>query len=215
MSRGRSEAASARRMANMRRGVLARGATLIVPALLSILALAGVTIQPALGVSRARALLRAAEARDAEHRAEQERWNAFETARAIHVARAGRERVRALVPRECTSVVAHGVVRAVAARAGLDVETLQIGDDVDLGLEELSDRIVAREATIGGRGSLLQVLLALDELRALGFPTCVLEAWFERSDPLEARYQFRIVIGLMHYAPGSASEAATAEGTGA
>lgn len=187
------------RISNLERSVVVRGAALILPALLSILALGGVTARPMIDISDARSALERSEERSARYRTEaalHERYRSEGTLdRSNELIAAARSRV----PESCSSVVAHGVVRLASAKLGIELSQLQVALDRDLGLPELDLPIVAREVALSGRARSAQIVALLDELSALGFPNCVFEATLRRSEASDPSFEFHIDLGLLHF----------------
>lgn len=192
---------AASHVSNCRRPMWARGATLVVPAALSVIALAGVSTGPALELGDRELALEAAEQRAEECDSERARRVKLTRADAAVVASRALDELRALIPADCSPVIAHGLVRTAAGLSGLRVDVLQIGPELDLALDGPRDRILAREVTLAGSAPLASVLELVSMLRGLGFPTSVLGVSFIRDDPSKEHFEYRIDLGLLHLAP--------------
>lgn len=192
-------------ISNLKRGWAARGAALVLPAFVVVLALGGVTARPVLDATRARDELEIAKRRVEECRAERDQWERHRAARTVELADTLRDRMRARFPSEMTDVVAHGTVRIVAQRRGVELDRLQVGADRDAGLGGETERIVLREVALAGRASLADVVGLVDDLRALGFPTCINEVTLRRAMS-SSEFEFNLVIGLMHLAPPTVNQ---------
>ena len=190
---------STQRVSSFRRGLLHRGAALIVPAALSVLALAGVAMGPALERGDYELALHAAEQRVAAGAQEPARHEALERAHTQTLATEALTRIHGMIPGDCSPVVAHGLIRAVSKIHGLDVE-VEIGVDADLGLTGAKDGLFARRVTLTGQGRLESLFALLSTLRALGYPTAVFGVAMTRDRPTDASFSFRVDLGLLHHA---------------
>ena len=201
MSKPAQQPARAQHVSNFRQGMFARGATLLVPAVLSLVALAGVSTGPVLEKVERKLALQAAQRHVAELSNESAQHAAQAKEHTQVTALAALTKVRGLIPSECTPVLAHGLIRAAAARSGVGIQSLEVGIDRSVGLADTSDRIVALEVRLGGKASLTGVLDFLATLRGLGFPTTIFGAFVQRREPHSTRFEYRLELGLLHYAP--------------
>lgn len=184
----------------------ARGATLVVPAALSVIALAGVSTGPALELGDRELALEAAEQRATHCDSERARHAQLLRAGTAEVATRALAALRELIPADCSPVVAHGLVRTAAELCALRVDVLQVGPELELELDGPHDRILARAVTLAGNAPIADVLELVSVLRRLGFPTSVLGVSFIRDDPSNARFEYRIDLGLLHLAPLEVAE---------
>ncbi len=187
------------RIGNFQRGFATRGAQLVLPALLSILALGGVTARPALDITAARAALSRSAERVRLYETELALNERYEAEQLLPAATELLAHARAKIPEECSSVVAHGVVRIAAANVGMQFEQLQVALDKDVGVEQLDKPIAALQVSLGGTARVAQITALIDELKRLGFPTCVFEVSLRRAAPAEREFEFHLDLGLLHF----------------
>jgi hypothetical protein len=194
------------RLSNLERGVVARAAPLVLPALLATLALAGVTVLPVAGIKEARTVLEQARQRAQESRAARALWEAHRDARTEERARAAIEALRAALPDDCTNVMAYAAVRKAALDAGLEIARLDVGLVSATALERTTDVISTRAVLLSGSANAPALLEFVERLRCMGFPTAVTSAALERRAVGDA-YDFRLELGLLHYSDLSAFDA--------
>lgn len=194
--------ANSSRVSNVRVSLISRGAALVLPAVISLIALAGVTVRPALDIAAARRRLERARALTTELDSERSTFERHARDRTREVAEDALARLRGLVPEECSRVVAHGVVRLAAEAAQVSLVRLDIGSDIDPGWTSLDERIELRRASLSGSARPAALADLLDELETLGFPARVLDVTLRRS-ARQTEFEFQLELGLLHFSPNA------------
>ena len=188
-------------LSNLKSHTVARGAALILPAALSLAALAGVTARPAVSVAEARIALRAAEVRVDEWQLERERLDAFLAARGFERIERAVEHLRSAVPEGLDPVVVYGLLRVASESRGIALEAMHLGAESDLGLSGPRDRILSLDVDVSGDATLGQLVAFVETVRSLGLPAVVRDVSLERTSPAEREFHFRMTLGLLHFAP--------------
>ncbi len=203
---GAAVTSTTKRVSNVSGGLGLKSATMAGPSLAALVALAGVTLPPALSLSDSERQLAFARERAAQF--EREFARSSEYAEADIAARVARalEQVRARTPITVDPVVAQGSVRLAAQRAGLHLDTLTLGSERDPGLEQTSDRVVMTLVELIGSGSLFAPVRLQRELESMGLPCCVLEANAALAKGSGARSELRLLLGLLHFAAPLATD---------
>ncbi len=196
-----SRSAKLGRMSNVPRGLWLRAAGVVAPSLVALLGLAGVTAPPALSIRDARESLEYASSRSEEYEREQavaQRYaeNALER-RALEVL----EALRSKTPARLDIVVAQGAVQLACERAGLELSSLAAGATRDPLLASTRDRIVVQTFELVGQGPLAASVRLQEELHALGYPNCVLQAQLSFELESRQRVDVHLRLGLFHFAP--------------
>ena len=197
-----------RELANLRRGRARRSGLLLLPAVATIVGLAGVTAKPALDLRAARGTVEAARENLGRLELERARRDAVRAA-------GGQERIEAAIaeldgqlPRGVTELDVHTAVRVAAELNGLVLDRLSVGELLDPGLPRASDVVLARSVHVAGRGGADAFFATLATLDALGVPVSVLEVSLARR-PDSASFEITSTLGLYERRPddGGAIEA--------
>lgn len=194
-------AAKGARHSNIPRGAWLRATTYVAPSLAAVLALAGVTAPSTVNLGQARRALEFARARAAECSLEEARHERSLSQRLAERAEATLAAVRARTPEALDPLVFQGALRIASEHAGFQLESLTVGGERDPNLVVTRDRLVLQLVELVGRGRLAAPLRLLEELEALGYPSCVLEANVQLSADDGASADLRLQLGLFHFAP--------------
>jgi hypothetical protein len=189
------------RMSNVPRGLWLRAAGIVAPSLVALLGLAGVTAPPALSIRDAREALEYASSRSEEYTRELVLAQRYSEQSLERRASEVLDALRSKTPAHLDIVVAQGAVQLACARAGLQLSSLVVGGTRDPLLASTRDRIVVQTFEIVARGTLTASVRLQEELHALGYPSCVLQA--QLSFELESRQSVdvHLRLGLFHFAP--------------
>lgn len=197
---------------NLRAGRRRRYALLSGVCLLVVVSVAGVAARPSLGMRAAELEFEQARLRGEEREAVAARLERFESSGGEQRARTALARLARLLPRPLPELELHGLLRLLAERRNLLLETLEIAEPAEVGLERLDDVAALREVRLAGRGTLGDVLGFVAELRALGRPLSVLEFQLDEAGT-GARARWTLALGIFESRPleefpelGSANE---------
>jgi hypothetical protein len=202
------------RLSNVPHALWQRAVGVVAPSLVALLGLGGVTAPPALSIHDARGALEYARTRADEYErefalAEQYAEQALDE-RSRNVLRA----VRGHMPEQLDIVVAQAAVRLACEGAGFELTALNVGPTCDPLLAPLRDRIVLQTFELVGSGALDATVAVQEELHALGYPNCVLEANVNLDLGARRRADVRLQLGLFHFAPLPPVDDATLNETG-
>jgi len=187
-----------------------RLALVVAPALLSLLALGGVTAPRAVSINVLRSAVESARVRAELARREHALRRQYEEQCVESRAREALDAARSHTPQEIDPIVAQGFVRVACERADVEIAALAVGGERDSQAAVSTDRVVVRLVDLNGSASPTALLQLLDELDALGAPACVLQLNLDASAAAASRVDFSLQLGLFHFAP-PVVEAATAE----
>lgn len=188
------------RVDNLHAGRGTRAATVIVPAVLLILGTSGVVAKPTFGFEAARR--QRAEAAMREHELELER------ARATRLERQGgsalietaRSTVASLVPTRMSALALQNILVLVAAKHQVELETIEIGSELETTFATLDDRIAVVEAELSGSATLGDFVAFIDGVQALRLAGSVSKTRIARPTPGDARFEFRTTFTFHHRA---------------
>lgn len=197
---------------NLRHGRLSRSAWILVPAALAIVATSGVVSRPAMRLGEARTTRARAEERLAQRAEELHRSEELARLAGTTDLAATAQAVRDLVPGPLSSLDTHGLVVLAARRAGLALESIEIGDPTTTTFQDLGDRVLARRVDVKGVGSLESIASTVDALRSAGLPVSVSEATLARSTVTVGAFEVRMTLSFHHRVP--ADSTASAENRG-
>lgn len=174
---------------NLRRGARQCALAWVVPSTLLVLALTGVAARPSLRLAEARAE-RARVAELVRHaQDESAHFAGFHAHGGPERVRAALERVRGLLPAPLPELELHGLLRLLATSHGLRLDTLQVAEPADAGLEHLDDVVARRRVRLEGSGEPADLLALLGTVRALGRPVAVHEFSLEEHEARGRRWE--------------------------
>jgi len=189
------------RLQNLRSFELSRASIVIVPAILAIASLGGVTAKPLARMARSREAFSDATAlieRARNERSTYERLcNQFDVEHCCSLTR----RLNELVPQELTPIRIYNVLRLAASAGGIELGSIEMGEEYDQGVIAGSDTVVMREVRISGATTPAMLVAFVDEVRRCGLPTVVLDFSISRSEPGAKRFDFIVGLGLLYYSP--------------
>lgn len=158
-----------------------RTGLMLVPLVLAMLGLAGVTTGPALELKTSREFVEHAREQASQFGMERARLEALQAAGGIERIEQASEALRARIPTDVTELDVHTAVRLAARLRGIELDQLAIGELADAGLPRDEDIVLVRQIEIGGTGPATAFFGMLDTLRGLGFPVSVHEISLERQ----------------------------------
>lgn len=199
---------------NMRRGLAAKGALAIVPAVVTLVGLAGIAAPPALNMSQARVELEEAEQRLLECEDLNGRLESFLAIDGFDRGRAGIQTLRHLLPRDITQVEIFSIARLAARAQGLQLETLSAGEEMDLGLQSEDDRIALRELSLTGRSDLDRLVGFVELLKVYGYPTGVLQFSIQRARSEDLDFEYAMGLGFFYRTDPVVEESGEFDGEG-
>jgi len=189
------------RLQNLRAFELTRASIVIVPALLAVLSLGGVTARPLARMARSREAF--ADATELIARARQERstyerlCNQFDVEHCSSLTR----RLCDLVPQELTPIRIYNVLRLAASAGAIELGSIEMGEELDQGVIVGDSTVVMREVRLTGATTPAMLVAFIDEVRRCGLPTVVLDFSISRSEPGARRFDFLMGLGLLYYSP--------------
>lgn len=189
------------RLSNIPRGAWLRATNYVAPSLAALICLAGVTAPSTFSLGQARNALEFARARSAECSLELGRHERNRSLDAANRAQRVLEVVRARTPETLDPLVLQGALRIAAELSGFQLESLTLGVERDPGLPTTRDRLVLQLVELVGRGRLSAPVRLVEQLDALGYPSCVLEANVDLSASDNASAALRLQLGVFHFAP--------------
>lgn len=186
---------------NVNPGRLLRSTWFLIPALIAIIAVSGVTAKPVLGLGNARVLHDVARKRLLAYRSERARAVSFARDDGlVRLADTLRE-IQGVIPSETSPLVLHSLVQIVARRRGLALESVEITPPRETDFEVILDRVIVTAAEVRGAGTLEALSGILVDLSAAGHP-CALSAFsLARRDPSDAVFEIRATLGFWQRAP--------------
>lgn len=188
------------RIDNLQAGRGARAATVIVPAVLLILATSGVVLKPTLGLDAARRQRVEAEQRERDFAHESDRAREFERIGGIERIEAARAAVIATIPTRMSALDLQNILVLVARKNQVELQTVEIGNPIETEFATCLDRVVAVEAGLRGSGALGDLVSFVDGVQGLGLAVSVSEARFSRMTPTDPKFEFRITLSFHHRA---------------
>jgi hypothetical protein len=183
-----------RTVSNLHAGRSQLAAWFALPALLSMLLLAGVSWRPvreALALRGTRSQATDLRERLAEAERRQRSFEEQGTSSAIDGALA---QARGGVPRAASPLELHSVVRLIADALGFALESVVVQDATDPGLAVLDDAVLARPVVLTGSGPLDSIQRLNTALRAVGFRVGATRFEARRSDSRSDRFQIHAEI---------------------
>ena len=91
------------------------------------------------------------------------------------------------------------VMRLVASDTDVDLETLRVGEIVDLGLGGGADQVAMQRLSLSGQATRAQLMTCLATLRSFGYPHAVLEGHLAQSAAHPDRFWFQLELGLFYF----------------
>ncbi|MEM7307217.1 MAG: hypothetical protein AAF682_11135 [Planctomycetota bacterium] len=190
-----------REISNLGRSALGRAAVLLVPAICSFVALAGVTARPAIGLTAARAELEQATIRARRYRVEWAKHVAYRDVDAGARLAEAQARIDRMLPSNVGKLDLHTALRLAAELSSLTVSSLHLGDAEDVGLPRLGDLAVLQRVELNAEGELPDVFTMLSTLERLGLPVVVHELSLDRTQPSTQTFGVYLSLGIYQVVP--------------
>ncbi len=181
------------------RGLLAIGLSSV-----SLLALAGVTARPALSLVAAGSSIADEQDRVAAVVALQRKLEAFDAAGGPEMVELALARLAALLPREVEPIEVFSLLRFCARGAGFELQSLDVGGVVDLGLPGERDAVELIELNVAGLGDLASLVRLIELVAAQGYPLAVLDVAVQRDPNRPQLFRHRASLGAPYFARGAA-----------
>lgn len=195
-------------IANLRTGWASRASWIVVPAVLSILSVAGVVAPPLISLSKEELLRGSALRRAADCEAERADHERFEKAHGFEQIRAAEAQVDRLVPKDFSAVDVHAALRLFARSHAVELRAINFVSTQPTDLPVLADRVVMSEVNLVGTGALSGWIGLVEEFQKSGHPCRLLELSMGRARAVDVRFEVRLSLGLYHTEPLPAEESA-------
>lgn len=204
-----------KRIDNLRGGRISRAALILVPTLFAILGPMGVVASPFLSYGKTKLEVGVLSSDSATLRTTlAENPELLDGDARAKV----RERIcelDACVPRGNSPVLLHSLVRLLAEKAGVELESLTLSDATDAGFETLDDAITERAVRLRGNGPMSALLALPKTLASLGFPNTVTSLELVRADSSEPTFDLALTLSLFERADppeGSGADEESSDG---
>lgn len=193
---------------NLREGGLARSSHWILGAFVSVLAMSGVVVVPAMKVGSVEELLSAAEGRAQLFESTQQELAQLESSGAIQETRQALVLLADYLPEAPREIEVHSAARLGARSVGMQLDTIGIGEAVATGWPVLDQEIYAHVLSLAGESPLAGLAKFRQTLNELGYPCSIAECSFSRDTSKSKTFKFRMVMHLYHAAERQTSNLA-------
>lgn len=183
-----------RSVSNLQDGRRELAVWLILPALLAIVVLAGVSYQPVREAFALRGTCSLAPELSAGLAEAERKDRAFEAERARESLDAALAQARLAFPRGVSPLELHAIVRLIADALGFALETVVVQDATDAGLAVLDDVLFGRPVVLRGGGPIDSVERLDAALAAIGFRVSASKFQAHRADSGTDRFQIQAEI---------------------
>ncbi len=190
---------------NLGRG-LSGTAVVILPAVALALGTVGLVAAPVFDVGQVETQRDEAAERVRESHREAEHLEPYREATVADRARQASAVLDGLYPTDVEAIDLYGVSRLVAEAHGVELTSVSVSEPVDPELAVLDDWIALREVALRGSGTLDALPRIVDGLRALGFPSAVLDFTLDREDATTREFELALTLGVFQSFPASALE---------
>jgi hypothetical protein len=191
---------------NLSLGARSRTAWIVAAALASMLSVAGVLVQPVMGLGRAEAEREQAQKNAEACRAEQAMLRPYEAANGWERTAEALRSLSAKLPKASSSIEIHGALRLLANVHRIDLGSSSISVAKPTSFAVLDDCVVMREVDLRGSGSIADWVGFTEDLERSGYPTSVLELSLLRPSAQASTFEVHLVLGIYSSQPATASK---------
>lgn len=109
--------------------------------------------------------------------------------------------LRVLVPSEVDQVDLFADVARAANGVGFELQSVELADPEDVGIDRLDEPVGEVEATVQGTGTRTSAMRLIDALRVLGHPFELTSLSLHRARPQDDQFSIELRLGLFTFLP--------------